>query len=305
MTVVVWVVEKNWRIHMWGDLRGSADEDIAQYTTPKVFKKWDVLFGFAGSFRVADVLQYVLKDVPKEEKAYENPEISEDLESQDTELLRKYLDCKSYIVEFLIPAIKKVLKEEEVIAKHKDWTPKLLSDLLIGYGNKLFMIQDDFSVLENVNWFEAIGAWRPQAIWNITNPKRHWWKITTKPQEKIRAAIEAAIEAVSQSNSSVSKECLVLTLESDKVRNKIKQILTERDNQTEKDKRANWRGKKIAGAKETKSEGTNKLSDTWDQKNPWEPNTSSTARDEIQVIWKTNGGFSSDEIVDNSPQESN
>jgi ATP-dependent protease HslVU (ClpYQ) peptidase subunit len=138
-------------------------------TSPKVFRRSNLLFGISGSVRAQNVLQ--TRFTPPERAADEPDDLS-------------YLVT---IVESL-----RVLFRDAGIAKIENAVENNGEDgssLLIGYHGRLFQISSDWSILEPSLPYIAIGSGREYALGSM-----HALSKTSAPQKTVRAALMAAAE---------------------------------------------------------------------------------------------------------------
>lgn len=103
-------------------------------TQSKLIRLGDFLIGFAGSFRVGDILRYCLKMPPIEYGDY----------------IEKYLVTK------FVPALQSALENANALSKDEDG--HTVHPFLLAYKDRLFKIDGDFHIQENANGFESIGV---------------------------------------------------------------------------------------------------------------------------------------------------
>lgn len=134
MTCIVAAVEND-AVYMGADSAVTNEGDGYRYkfTTPKLFKKNGLLFGFAGEFKTPSILLY--EDWPEIE--------TEDINKYLYELLTKWLfkKCSKY----------KITSVENEIASAE-------ASLLIGSKDKLFLMDSSFVASEISRQFESIGS---------------------------------------------------------------------------------------------------------------------------------------------------
>lgn len=133
MTCIVGLVE-NEKIYMGGDSAGVGDIDLEIRANKKVFKKDSFIIGFTSSFRMGQLLQYNLR-----------------IPTRYTDI-----DILEYMVNNFIDAIRNCLKEGGFAKKDKDTEEG--GTFLVGYKNRLFKIEDDYQVGENILPFNACGC---------------------------------------------------------------------------------------------------------------------------------------------------
>jgi len=127
MTCIVGM-EYNDRVFMAGDIQGTNWNNKVVHTTPKVFSRRGVVFGYAGSYRFGQVLEHNLQD----------PVVPAD----DGEIYR-------WLITVLMPDIRLVLKDNG----HDKG-----GNCLIAVRGQLWELQEDFSVLRSVKGYSAVGS---------------------------------------------------------------------------------------------------------------------------------------------------
>lgn len=120
---------------MASDSAGTANDFQIIRRDPKIFAKNNILFGIAGSFRMRDVLMYDVKIPQKKNK--------------------QTLD--EYVRTDLIDAIRTTFIKKG-ICKVEDNENTSLGSILLGIENKLYVIDSDFQVGENLDPFAVIGS---------------------------------------------------------------------------------------------------------------------------------------------------
>lgn len=130
MTCIVGIVEKD-HVVIGGDSAASYGTAISIIKDPKVFKVGPWLFGCEGSFRFIQIMKHSFQ-VPK----------------FTTKDLYKFM-CTDFVSE--------VIKLCESSGINKTENGKFGS-MLIGYKNRLFELDDDFQVMENLNGLSSIGC---------------------------------------------------------------------------------------------------------------------------------------------------
>ena len=130
MTCIVGIVEKD-HVIIGGDSAASFGTSITIIKDPKVFKNGPFLFGCEGSFRMIQLLKHT----------FEPPKLT----GKD---IYKYL-CTEFVNEII------KLCESGGINKTENGK---FGSMLIGYKNRLFELDEDFQVMENLNGLSAIGC---------------------------------------------------------------------------------------------------------------------------------------------------
>lgn len=172
MTCIVGVVEKD-HVVLGGDAAATGGNSISLITDPKVFKIGSWIFGGAGSLRFIQVMKY----------NFEQPKIG------NKDVLR-YL-CSDFVSE--------VLKICETSGINKTENGKF-GGMLIGYKNRLFELDDDLQILENINGLSAIGSGADLALGSLHS--------TTGPAHD---RCLTALEAAATYNTTVSKPFTIIS----------------------------------------------------------------------------------------------
>ena len=166
MTCIAALIDKN-IVWIGGDTCGS---DLYDYTTgyhSKVFKNGEFLFGGTTSFRMLDLLQYVF-----------NPPY---IEKKDEEDFDKYMRTK------FIDNFRKCLSNGGFLEKKNEVEQG--GNFLVGFRDKLFEIQSDFSVLNPPKWGSAVGCGHVAAkasLYTTVNLN------IFSPEERIKKALETS-----------------------------------------------------------------------------------------------------------------
>ncbi len=134
MTCIVGFIDKNKQLWMDADTLGSTTAKKTRRKDTKLFRNKDFLIGYTSSFRMGQLLRF--KWSPPEQKKNQ----------QDYEYM-----CTS-----VIDSIRKCLKDNSY-AKI-DNNKEEIGVFLIGYKNKLYKIEDDLQVEENLDNFNACGS---------------------------------------------------------------------------------------------------------------------------------------------------
>lgn len=135
MTCIVGL-EYNKEVYLCGDRAASTIEVITVNRAPKVYKKYTkkkrvpVVIGWAGAFLFGNVLQY--KYVPPDIKPGMTPD--------------------EYMYHLLVKDLRKCMVDNHYNPEDDP------GYAMVGVGGKLFMLQEDFSVLHNEIGYAAIGG---------------------------------------------------------------------------------------------------------------------------------------------------
>jgi ATP-dependent protease HslVU (ClpYQ) peptidase subunit len=177
MTCIVGLAHSD-GVYIAADSLGSGGGVGQEYNTPKlvkldVFQKQDLSLtkiflgiGYTSSYRMGDILRYNFTPPPIEVGEDEN----------------------EYLVKDFIPELIKCFEEHSFV-KSKDGT-KSGGSFLIGLRNRLFNVQDDFSVLEPSCGYISVGSGQEFAMGAMyAQPKP-----IDAPSEAVLLAIKAASE---------------------------------------------------------------------------------------------------------------
>lgn len=133
MTCIIGYVDEG-VVYIGGDSASVSGLDMMVREDSKVFRKGKMIFGFAGSFRMGQLLRYSLK-IPNQTS-----------EQSDFGYL-----CTSFI-----SAVKNCFKDNEY-SPIKDSVPSG-GCFLLGYQGKLYQIHSDFQVSETSSKFDTCGC---------------------------------------------------------------------------------------------------------------------------------------------------
>jgi ATP-dependent protease HslVU (ClpYQ) peptidase subunit len=168
MTCIVGLRTSNITI-LSADSMGSGELVSERYTTEKIFKLVDsrnttMLVGFQGSYRIGDIIKYCLDipDIPKR-------------------------NINKYMVREFIPSLITALDEGGCLLQQEDKGIKG-GECIIGVRDKLFLIQDDFSVLEPQAKFTSIGSGFTYALGSLHTTTN----MILSPQHRVELALNAA-----------------------------------------------------------------------------------------------------------------
>lgn len=166
MTCIVGL-EKGNTVWMGGDSAGTASNMHQRIRgDKKVFIKGEFIFGFCGSFRMGQLLQYNL--VIPEHKAGQ----------KDFE----------YLVNDFVSAVKLCLSEgKEPAAKKEGASDSFEGAFLIGYRGHLYGIQGDYQVSKPVLGFDSTGSGADIAIGAMHASTKTW-----SPKKRLIQALEAS-----------------------------------------------------------------------------------------------------------------
>ena len=170
MTCIVGVVDKDTNdVYIGGDSAGTTDAfSLTILKTPKVFKRGPFIFGCCGSFRHLQLLQYdnQLNDLRTQEKDEED---------------------FSYLVNVFIKRVIKLYEKGGKIVD--DCGTKTGGFFLLGYNGNLYEVEDDFSIIQSVNSYDACGCAEDLALGSLHTSER---LTSLSPIQKIELALETA-----------------------------------------------------------------------------------------------------------------
>jgi len=135
MTCIAGMVDKNSnRVVIGGDSASSGGSNIFIRKDAKVFVNGEFLIGCTSSFRMIQLLRFSLKP----------PEINSK-------------DIYEYMCTDFINAVRTCFKEGGYLQKYTDGDEKG-GFFLVAYKDRLFKIEADFQVGENLNGIDAVGC---------------------------------------------------------------------------------------------------------------------------------------------------
>lgn len=164
MTCIAAFINKNKTIIMGADSAGTGGWSRTLRKDPKVFIKNKMIFGFCGSFRMGQLLQFQLK-VPDQPKK---------------------MDDFEYMVREFVEALRKCLKDGGY-SKISD-NEEEGGTFLVGYKGRLYRIDADFQVAESLDGYEALGSGEDLALGSLHTTN----SLPMNSRRRIRLALEAA-----------------------------------------------------------------------------------------------------------------
>lgn len=162
MTVIVGV-EHRGQVWIGGDSASIAGETITARADEKVFRNGPYLLGFAGSFRVGQIIRY----------AFSPPgQVFDD-------------DMQHLCVDF-VDAMRVAQREKRALRRVDEETHESDSQFLLGYRGRLYAVDGDYQVERPAELYSAIGVGADFALGALaaTNKK--------DPQKRVLAALEAS-----------------------------------------------------------------------------------------------------------------
>lgn len=164
MTCIVGIVDKKEnRVIVGGDSAESAGNSIYIRKDTKVFKNGDFVIGCTSSFRMIQLLRFSFKP----------PEITKDI--------------YEYMCTDFINAVRVCFKDGGYLQKNEGGDD-IGGTFLVAYKNRLFKIENDFQVAENLDGFDAVGCGADFALGVLFSFQSQ--DITT--EDKVLKSLEAA-----------------------------------------------------------------------------------------------------------------
>ena len=161
MTCIVGLVS-NGEVWMGADSWGGAHSFGNVRKDPKLFRRGPFLIGYTTSFRMGQLLQY----------KFSVPEIG------------KEQDVFAYMATIFVDAVRACLKSGG-FAKKKD-EEESGGQFLVGYAGRLFTIESDYQVAEDVVSYAATGCGQDIALGSLFSTP------LADPEFRLSVALEAA-----------------------------------------------------------------------------------------------------------------
>jgi ATP-dependent protease HslVU (ClpYQ) peptidase subunit len=159
MTCIIGL-KHNGSIYMGGDSAGITDLSVQVRSDPKVFINKDFIFGFCGSFRMGQILQYSF--VPPKHVSTKT-----DMSYLTTTFMNSVRSC---------------------FAKHGLTTTDLIpGSFLLGYRNNLYQVDCDFQVATLTVDYDSIGSGSSIALGSM-----YALADLNNPEERILRSLQAA-----------------------------------------------------------------------------------------------------------------
>jgi ATP-dependent protease HslVU (ClpYQ) peptidase subunit len=135
MTCIAGFVSDNGDIWMGGDSIGVLGGSYVIVRDPKVFVKGNMIFGFTSSFRMGDILRYDF-DIPEHSKS---------------------LSTDEYLRSVFLVSLIKQYSERKFLNVGEDSVASG-GIFLLGYLKKLYKVEYDFCIIEDMNNYNAVGC---------------------------------------------------------------------------------------------------------------------------------------------------
>jgi len=164
MTCIIGIVDKeNGNVIIGGDSASSNGSNVFIRRDEKVFRNGDFIIGGTTSFRMLQLLRYSFKP----------PAVTKDI--------YEYM-CTDFINE-----VRKCFNEGGYLER-KSKGSELGGNFLVGYRNRLFKVEDDFQIAENLSGIDAVGCGADFALGAI----HAMWSLNISPRNMILKALEVS-----------------------------------------------------------------------------------------------------------------
>jgi hypothetical protein len=166
MTCIVALIDDDGVIHFGSDSVGTDGHFAKIMSDPKVFQNGEFLFGYAGSFRLGQILEHGFSPPDR-------------LENQTN---------KQYLCTTFMEGIKYSFKQHGFLKDNDDTgQDEIDGQFLIGYRGEIFIVQEDFSILHVLDNYLAIGAGEETATAVLYGTR----DIELGPIERLHLSLEA------------------------------------------------------------------------------------------------------------------
>lgn len=169
MTCIAAIIDHKGVGHIACDSLGSNPRTKSVYATPKIFTVGDMLLGFTSSYRMGQILQYRL--------------------TLPVAVVDQDLDTWMHID--FVDAVRICLRDNGFLKIENN--EELGGTFLIVVAGRIFTMQDDLSLLESLDNFEACGSGEDHARATMNAAVNHGIK---NPRRILTEAIEAATKYV-------------------------------------------------------------------------------------------------------------
>jgi len=165
MTCIVGMIDKKTKkVIIGGDSAGVAGSNMFIRKDAKVFKNNDFVIGCTSSFRMIQLLRFSFKP----------PEV-------------KTKDIYEYMCTDFINAVRNCFKDGGYLQKYTDGDEKG-GTFLVAYKNRLFKIENDFQVAENLNGIDSCGCGQDFALGSLFTLQKQ----EMETDKKVLKALESA-----------------------------------------------------------------------------------------------------------------
>ncbi len=169
MTCIVGIVHKK-KVYIGGDSAGVAGMDVSIRKDTKVFKVDNFVIGYTSSFRMGQLLRY----------SFHPPKIHAD------EDLFRYM-CTSFV-----DALRNCFRSGGYMRRNQD--EELGGTFLVGYKDRLFLIEADYQVGEYEEGYQSCGCGQDYALGALD---------AMEPSLPAEARIKRALEIASHRSAGV------------------------------------------------------------------------------------------------------
>ncbi len=165
MTAIAGIVEDG-KIWLGGDAAGTGGYRSQLRADPKVFVKGEFAFGYTGSFRMGQLIEYEFSaPVPREGEA-----------------------GMAYMVRRFVPAIKSTFAAGGF---HDGENGRVFyGGFLVGYRGQLYEVHGDYQVARITQSYMACGSGHDLALGSLHSTEQ----FQLKPRERLEMALSAAAE---------------------------------------------------------------------------------------------------------------
>lgn len=181
MTCVVGMIKKNGDIIVGADSCGSAGDSIISRKDPKVFIKDEMIFGFAGSFRMGNILHYKFQ-IPKRPRK---------------------MSANDYMNSVFIDEIRLCLTKHG-LTKIENNVESIEGCFLVGYRGVIYCVESDLQVGIHEDDYIAIGSGADLASGAL---------FATEKSEDCGGRVITALKAAAKFNSGVKPPFKILELQ--------------------------------------------------------------------------------------------
>lgn len=166
MTCIVGLVHDG-DVYIAGDSAGVSGYDLRVRADEKVFQNGHYAFGFTSSFRMGQLIRYAFTPpaVPNEDA-----------------------DLRAFMTTTFVDALRECLKKGGYAKRENE--VEAAGVFLVGVHGRLFVIESDYQVGENVDGFAAVGCGDQVALGSLYTTRTAAY--LHEPEYRVRAALEAA-----------------------------------------------------------------------------------------------------------------
>lgn len=164
MTCIV-AIKKDYTVYMGGDSAASSGADISIRQSPKIFSNGRFLFGYAGSFRFGQILQYAFKPPRRNEKKTQ----------------MEYM-CTDFILK-----LQKTLEANGLDGTGRTGK-ETCGQALIAYNGEIYELSDDFHLGVVETSYNSIGSGSSVAFGSLYTTEN----LDMTPESRIMMALEAS-----------------------------------------------------------------------------------------------------------------